>query len=124
MPSPRILAVDDEKKILDILSYFLKESGFDVDAFTDPKEALKAAGENRYDLAVLDIVLQGDDGFSVARKLRGLPEADLIPILFASARLEMNELFLKNFEGKVGFLPKPFKKQVLVKKVRDIMQND
>lgn len=118
---PRILAVDDERKIVDILRYFLEQAGYEVETHTRPDDALEAARKGPFDLVILDVVMEGTDGYTVAGRLKEIPSTAGLPILFASAKLEINRLFLKNFDGRADFVNKPFKKEDLLRKVQALL---
>ncbi len=113
----RILVLDDEKHVVDIIRFFLEHADFSVDCFQQAREAIEAARNHRYDLVILDVVLGDTDGYSVARELKDIETVKEAPILFLSAKLEMSKLFLENFNGRAEFLPKPFKKGDLIPKV-------
>src|SRR5215213_11389052 len=81
----RILVVDDEPTILEMLGFNLRREGFVVEMVEDGREALAAARRNPPDLVVLDIMLPGLDGFQVCRALR---QESKVPILVLSARSE------------------------------------
>jgi DNA-binding response OmpR family regulator len=115
MPARRILLVDDEPRILDIVKYFLEQGGYEVESFTGGDLAVEAAGRRAFDLAVLDIVLAGDDsGYEVASRLKQVRGMEEVPVLFVSSKVEMAELFLESYDGRADFLLKPFKKDDLL----------
>jgi DNA-binding response OmpR family regulator len=121
MPGPRVLVVDDEPRILDIVKYFLEQAGFEVEAFTNGHRAAESARRRPYDVAVLDIVLEGDDsGYEVASRLKQVAGMEEAPVLFISSKVEMGELFLESFDGRAEFLLKPFKKDELAAKVESL----
>ena len=122
MPARRVLVVDDEPRILDIVKYFLDQGGYSVEAVDGGEKALAAARKNPFDVAVLDIVLVGDSGYDVAGRLKKLKNADSMPILFMSSKVEMADLFLENYDGRAEFLLKPFKKEALLETVATLLQ--
>lgn len=121
MSKERILAVDDEKNILDILHYLLDQQGYNVDAFLKADDALEAAQSSKYDLIILDLVMGTTDGYTVAGHLKELPLQKQTPFLFVSAKIEMAELFLKNFDGRADYMGKPFKRDELLEKVKSLL---
>ena len=122
MPARRVLVVDDEPRILDIVKYFLEQGGYEVEAVDGGEKALAAARKKPFDIAVLDIVLVGDSGYEVAGKLKKIKTADSMPILFMSSKVEMADLFLENYDGRAEFLLKPFKKEALIDAVATLLK--
>lgn len=121
MSRPRVLVVDDEPRILEIVKYFLEQGGFDVEAFSGGDQAVEAAKRAPFEVAVLDIVLEGgDSGYEVASRLKQVPGMETAPVLFISSKVDMAKLFLENFEGRAEFLLKPFKKDQLLASVEEL----
>src|SRR3990172_12935253 len=81
--SPRVLVVDDERHIVELVRYNLQQEGFAVSVAYDGRQALARVAEDRPDLVVLDIMLPELDGIEVCRQIR---EQSLIPILMLTAR--------------------------------------
>ena len=122
MANGRIMVIDDEPRILDIVTYFLEEGGYEVEAFTTPGEGLQAARKGRFDVAVLDIVLGRASGYDVAGRLKKIKTAEKMPVLFISSRVEMADLFLESYEGRAEFIQKPFRKNALLEMVETLMK--
>jgi CheY-like chemotaxis protein len=121
MAALRVLVVDDEPRILDILKYFMEQGGHEVETFTQGAGAVEAARRKPFDLAVLDIVLEGgDSGYEVASRLKAVPGMEQAPVLFISSKVEMADLFLENYDGRAEFLLKPFKKDSLLASLADL----
>ena len=121
MSQRRVLVVDDEPRILDIVKYFLEQGGYEVESATGGDKAAAAARKKPFDVAVLDIVLVGESGYDVAGRLKKVKSADGMPVLFMSSKVEMADLFLENFDGRAEFLLKPFKKEALLETVRTLI---
>jgi DNA-binding response OmpR family regulator len=121
MSQRRVLVVDDEPRILDIVKYFLEQGGYEVESATGGDKAAAAARRKPFDVAVLDIVLVGESGYDVAGKLKKVKSAEAMPVLFMSSKVEMADLFLENFDGRAEFLLKPFKKEALLETVRTLI---
>jgi DNA-binding response OmpR family regulator len=121
MSQRRVLVVDDEPRILDIVKYFLEQGGYEVESATGGDKAAAAARKKPFDVAVLDIVLVGESGYDVAGKLKRVRSAETMPVLFMSSKVEMADLFLENFDGRAEFLLKPFKKEALLETVRTLI---
>jgi DNA-binding response OmpR family regulator len=122
MSQRRVLVVDDEPRILDIVKYFLEQGGYAVEAVTSGEKALAAARRDAFDVAVLDIVLVNDSGYEVAGRLKKLKNAEKLPVLFMSSKVEMADIFIENFEGRAEFLLKPFKKEALLEAIRNLLE--
>jgi DNA-binding response OmpR family regulator len=122
MPARRVLVVDDEPRILDIVKYFLEQGGYEVEAYDGGEKALAAARKKPFDIGVLDIVLVGDSGYEVAGKLKKVKSTESMPILFMSSKVEMADLFLENYDGRAEFLLKPFKKEALLETVSTLLK--
>ena len=114
--------VDDEPRILDIVKYFLEQGGYEVEPVTTGEKALAAVRRAPFDVAVLDIVLDADSGYEVASRLKKLKNAESMPVLFMSSKVEMADLFIENFDGRAEFLLKPFKKEALLETIRKLLE--
>jgi two-component system, OmpR family, alkaline phosphatase synthesis response regulator PhoP len=117
-----ILIVEDEKHIADGLRYNLKAEGYDVDTAANGEEALSLLVDRRktYDVVVLDVMLPGIDGFSLASKLRA--QGHFVPILMLTARGRAEDV-LRGFEaGADDYLPKPFELSVLLARIHALLR--
>ena len=121
MSKRRVLVVDDEPRILDIVKYFLEQGGFEAEAVTRGDKALDAVRRTAYDVVILDIILEGDSGYEVAGKLKKIKNAETMPVLFMSSKVEMADLFIENYDGRAEFLLKPFKKEALLEAVQKLI---
>jgi two-component system OmpR family response regulator len=118
--SPRVLVVDDEESITDLLGMALRYEGFDVDVAHTGRQALKAASERRPHLMVLDVMLPDVDGFEVTRRLASRGEK--VPILFLTARDATEDKVRGLTLGGDDYLTKPFSLEELVARVRAILR--
>ena len=117
-----VLIVEDEKHLADGLRYNLKAEGFDVDTARTAEEALPLLMDDRktYDVVVLDVMLPGMDGFSLASRLRG--QGRFVPILMLTARGSAEDV-LRGFEaGADDYLPKPFDLSVLLARINALLR--
>ncbi len=119
MGTQRILVVDDEPTIREMLGYNLRRDGFIVELVEDGREALAAARRNPPDLVVLDIMLPGVDGFQVCRALR---QESHVPILVLSARGEEFDRVHGLELGADDYLTKPFAMRELLARVRSLLR--
>nr|WP_052567114.1 response regulator [Candidatus Magnetobacterium casensis] len=82
----KIIVVDDEMDIVELLSYNLKKEGFDVECSYDGEEALKKIEGTRFDLIILDLMLPGIQGMELCRMLKGAEQTASIPIIMLTAK--------------------------------------
>jgi DNA-binding response OmpR family regulator len=123
MPRGRLLVLDDEPRILDIVKYFLEQGGYDVEAYADPDQGVAAANRAPFDVAVIDVILNaGRSGYDVAGRLKKVKNTEQMPVLFMSSKVQMADLFLENYDGRAEFILKPFKKDDLLAKVETLRQ--
>ena len=118
--TPRILVVDDEASITDLLSMALRYEKFDVLAAHSGREALDAVPAFAPDLVVLDVMMPGIDGFEVARRLRN--DATSLPILFLTARDATEDKVRGLTLGGDDYMTKPFSVEELVARIRAILR--
>ena len=122
MSKERILVVDDEEDILELVHYTLTRAGHSVTAVGSGEEALKAARAATPDLVVLDLMLPGVDGLEVCRLLRRDPRTKEIPIVMLTARGEETDI-VKGLElGADDYVTKPFSPKVLVARIRAVLR--
>lgn len=111
----RVMVVDDEQAIADLVVSLLQQEGIEAMAFTDPAAALAAFKESPFDMAVIDVMMPVMDGFELCTRLRRLSDA---PILFLSARDEEADQVIGLTLGADDYVTKPFKPRELVARVR------
>jgi len=117
-----ILIVEDETHLAAGLRYNLEAEGYNVDAVSDAEKALSLLEERprEYDVIVLDVMLPGMDGFSMARQLRS--QGQFVPILMLTARGQAEDV-LRGFEaGADDYLPKPFELSVLIARIHALLR--
>jgi two-component system alkaline phosphatase synthesis response regulator PhoP len=118
----KILVVDDEKDIVELLSYNLKKEGFSViDAF-DGESALSQVKNHRPDLIILDLMLPKMSGFDVCRNLRRNPETARIPMIMLTARGEEMDKIIGLEIGADDYVTKPFSVKELIARVRSLLR--
>lgn len=115
----RILVVEDDEEIVDVLRRTLRAEGYEVDAVGDGPEALERAGHFMPDLVVLDLGLPGMDGVEVCRKLRR--EGD-VPVLMLTARTETGDMVEGLDSGADDYLTKPFERAELLARIRALLR--
>ncbi len=118
----RLLVVDDEADIVELLSYNLTREGFSVDASYDGESALKRIREKTYDLIILDLMLPGIQGLELCRIIRGRPETSRVPIVMLTAKSEEPDKVLGLETGADDYITKPFSPRELVARVKAILR--
>lgn len=111
-----ILVVDDEKEIADLVELFLKNEGFTVYKFYDSKSAVDCIFSKQIDLALLDVMIDETDGFSILRKIR---EQNLnFPVIMLTAKVEDSDKILGLSLGADDYIIKPFNPLEMVSRVK------
>ena len=122
MARERILVVEDEEDILELVRYNLTREGYVVTGVQSGEDALDAVKEGRCDLVVLDLMLPGIDGFSVAKRIKGDEELAGIPIIMLTAKTEESDIVAGLEIGAEDYITKPFSPRVLVARVRSALR--
>jgi two-component system, OmpR family, response regulator len=118
MGKRRILVVDDEPDIRRLVAAALDASGYDVHTAADGKEAVREASLCLPDLVLLDVMMPDADGFAVYERLRDRPAELKCPILFLTARREINDKLLGFEKGAADYITKPFHIKELLARVK------
>lgn len=118
----KVLLVDDEPDIVELLRYNLEREGYAVSTALNGRDALKAAKSNRPDLIVLDIMMPGMDGVEVCMQLRQLPEFKNTVITFLTARGEDYSQIAGFEAGADDYITKPVRPKVFVSKVKALLK--
>jgi len=116
----RILVVDDDVRLRDLLSRYLGEQGFDVRALPDARELDKWLQRDPPHLVVLDLMLPGEDGLAVCRRLRGVGER--VPIIMLTAKGEEVDRIVGLEMGADDYLAKPFNPRELVARINAVLR--
>src|ERR1700730_15027109 len=116
----RLLVVEDEPTILELLSGSLRFAGFDVLTAASGREALRLAGASRPDLILLDVMLPDGDGFDVVRTLRaGGPR---VPVIFLTSRSHVHERVAGLTLGGDDYVTKPFSLDEVLARIRAVLR--
>jgi len=118
--SPKILVVDDDGRLRDLLSRYLTEQGFQVTAIADSTQLDRRLQRDPPHLLVLDLMLPGEDGLSVCRRLRGAGET--VPIIMLTAKGEEVDRIVGLEMGADDYLPKPFNPRELVARIHAVLR--
>src|SRR5690348_8556404 len=116
----RLLVVEDEPNILELLAASLRYAGFEVITASAGTEAVQAAGRHRPDLIVLDVMLPDMDGFDVIRRLRG--GGTRIPVVFLTARDAMEDKVRGLTLGGDDYVTKPFSLEEVIARIRAVLR--
>ncbi len=119
---PKILVVDDEEDILDLLDYNLSVSGFSVERALLGRIALAKSEENTPDLVILDEMLPDLRGFEVLRALRSRPKTQSVPVIMLTARAAEADKLIGFELGADDFVTKPFSPGELLARVRAVLK--
>jgi two-component system response regulator CpxR len=115
----KILIIDDDEELCDLVSEYLTVEGFQTEAVNDGVAGLEKAKSGEYDMAILDVMLPKMNGFEVLRSLR---EESKLPVLMLTARGDDMERIVGLEIGADDYLPKPFNPRELVARLRAIMR--
>ena len=116
----KILVVDDDVRLRDLLNRYLTEQGFTVRAVADATDMNRQLARERYDLMILDLMLPGEDGLSICRRLRGGGEN--MPIIMLTAKGDDVDRIVGLEVGADDYLPKPFNPRELVARVQAVLR--
>lgn len=122
MEKRRILVVDDEEDILELVAYNLRKQGYEVKCVTTGEQALDEARTNLPDLLVLDLMLPGLDGLDVCRMLKNGGETAEIPIIMLTARGEEADIVVGLEMGADDYITKPFSPRVLLARIKTALR--
>ena len=118
----KILVVDDEQDIVDLITYNLTKEGYVVCSALDGESALEVAAKEVPDLVILDIMMPGLDGFEVCRKLRQIPSLNEVSIIFLTAKTGEIDQILGLELGADDYIQKPVSPRILVARVKSILR--
>ncbi len=117
-----ILIIEDEKDIVDLIEYHLKQSGFSVISALDGPAGLEKAKKKGPNLIILDLMLPGMDGKDICRSLKSNPQTQSIPILMLTAKAEETDRLIGFELGADDYVTKPFSPKELVLRVKAILR--
>lgn len=116
----RILIVDDDRRLRDLLSRYLVEQGFAVKAVEDGETMNRALAAELYALIVLDLMLPGEDGLAICRRLRG--QGNILPIIMLTAKGDEIDRIVGLEMGADDYLAKPFNPRELVARIHAVLR--
>lgn len=122
MAQEKILAIDDEEDILELVRYNLAREGFQVTCASSGEEALRMAQDTRPELIVLDLMLPGIDGLEVMRRLKASPSTQSIPVVMLTAKGEESDIVTGLELGADDYVTKPFSPRILSARVKAVLR--
>jgi len=117
--TPHILVVDDDREIRSLVAQLLRKHGFRVTDAADGREMMQALDGGRFDLAVLDLMLPGEDGLSLCRRVRA---GSALPIIMLTAMGDDTDRIVGLEIGADDYLPKPFNPRELLARIRAVLR--
>lgn len=118
----RVLVVEDDPDIAQLVAHYLEKSGFSVDLLANGRDALTSIATHAPDVLVLDLMLPGVDGLEICRVVRGNAATAAIPIIMLTARAEESDRIVGLEIGADDYLAKPFSPNELVARVRALIR--
>ena len=118
----RILIIEDEKDIRELLQLYLKREGYDVHIAKDGETGLRKASQERFDLVLLDLMLPQLDGLEICRNLRSRPPTADLPIIMITAKAEEADRIVGLEMGADDYITKPFSPREVMARVKAIFR--
>jgi two-component system, OmpR family, phosphate regulon response regulator PhoB len=122
MARPRILIIEDERGLTDVLAYNLAREGYETIVAHDGLEGLRKAQMQLPDLILLDLMLPGMDGLEVCRQLRAGEQTRTVPILMLTAKAEETDQVVGFSMGADDYVTKPFSVKVLLQRIKALQR--
>ena len=116
----KILVVDDDLRLRELLKRYLSEHGYSVNVAADGESMNRVRARERYDLLVLDLMMPGEDGLSICRRLRG--GNDTTPIIMLTAKGDEIDRIVGLEMGADDYLPKPFNPRELLARIQAVLR--
>jgi len=121
-PAKKILIVEDERDILQLVKLYLEKEGFRAVTAATGAEGLKSAKQDQPDLVILDLMLPEIDGLEVCKRLRSSPETAMLPIIMLTAKAEESDTVIGLELGADDYVTKPFSPKTLVARVKALFR--
>jgi len=120
--SKKILVVDDEKDIGELLVYSLQQEGCDVDVIQDGQQVLGRLQTKTYDLVILDLMLPGMSGIEICRQIKKDPELESLPVIMLTAKSTETDKIVGLEMGADDYITKPFSPREVVARVKAVLR--
>jgi phosphate regulon transcriptional regulator PhoB len=118
----KILVVDDEPDLVELVSYNLKKEGFKISSTASGEDALDKLRKGDYNLLILDLMLPGIQGVELCRMIRSNPKTETIPIIMLTAKGELTDKIRGLETGADDYMTKPFSPKELVARVKAVFR--
>lgn len=115
-----ILIVEDTLSEMELMSHYLRESGYSVISAVSAKEALNIAIEKRPDVIVTDIVMPGMSGFELCRNLKKNPVTEKVPVIICTSKNQEIDRLWGMKQGADAYITKPFTREQLVRTIKSV----
>ncbi|MFI4911470.1 MAG: response regulator [Sedimentisphaeraceae bacterium JB056] len=122
MKKIRVLVVEDEADVRELIIYNLQINGFDTDIAADGQEGLDKARKGDFDIVLLDLMLPVIDGFTVCRKLRSDSSTLKLPVIMLTARGEESDIVMGLESGADDYITKPFSPKILIARINTVLR--
>ena len=122
MPQPKLLLVEDDSSLAELLEYRFEKEGYDVRTTSDGDEALVMAEEDKPDLVILDWMIEGTSGIEVCRRLRRAKGTSAVPIIMLTARESEDDRIRGLDTGADDYVTKPFSPRELIARVSAVLR--
>jgi two-component system phosphate regulon response regulator PhoB len=122
MPQPRILIVEDERGLIQSLTWYFNREGYETIVASDGQEGLRKAQTHLPDVVLLDLMLPGLGGLEVCRELRSGDRTRDIPIIMITARAEETDQVVGFSMGADDYVTKPFSNKVLLQRIKALLR--
>lgn len=122
MANEKILAVDDEEDLLELIRYNLGNDGYRIDTVTTGEEALERVQNSPPDIVLLDLMLPGIDGLDVCQKMKNDSKTAHIPVIMITAKGEEADIVTGLELGADDYVTKPFSPRVLAARVKSVLR--
>ena len=122
MKTDKIVVIEDEEDILEVISYNLKREGYDVTTSTSGEDGLTKIERSAPNLVILDLMLPEIDGLDLCRKLKSDPVTQGIPVIMVTAKGEESDVVLGLGMGADDYVVKPFSPKELVARVKAVLR--
>jgi DNA-binding response OmpR family regulator len=123
-PGSRIVVVDDDEVVTNVVVCVLREAGYDVEGACSPEDALQVTRARPPALVITDVRMPGLDGFDLCTMLKDHPRTRKIPVVFLSGWTEENDHTLGRLLGGAGFIDKPFNAETLLVTVEQVLRKN
>jgi two-component system phosphate regulon response regulator PhoB len=122
MAKSKILIIEDEVSLVEVLTYNLQREGYEVVVASEGKEGLRKGQTHLPDLIILDLMLPGLGGLDICRELRASPKTARIPILMLTAKAEETDQVIGFALGADDYVTKPFSVKVLMQRIKVLLR--